>query len=144
MTLLDASAILSLVLGQPAEAEVSALLWRGGCGVPAPCLTEVVDRLVRMHRVEPVAVSERLGPLIDEAITVVPADRQIAWRAGELRAEHYDQAAAALSLADCVLLATAGPDDEIATPDSAVAATARALGIGVISLRDSSGRRPGL
>lgn len=110
--------------------------------MPAPCLTEVVDRLVRKHRVEPAAVSEHLGPLIDEAIPVVPADQRIAWRAGELHAEHYDRKNSALSLADCILLATAGPDDEIATSDGPLAATAQRLGIGVIALPDSGGARP--
>jgi predicted nucleic acid-binding protein len=140
--LLDASALLSLVLGQPAEAEVLALLRRGNCTVPAPCLTEVVDNLLRKRRVEPDAMSERLGPLIDEAIPVVETDRTIAWRAGELHAEHYDRKRAALSLADCILLATAGSEDEIASSDAPLVAVARKLGIGVIPLPDSRGRRP--
>lgn len=121
---------------------MSALLGRGNCAVPAPCLTEVVDKLIRKRRVGPAAVSEHLGPLIDEAIPVVPADRRIAWRAGELHAEYYDRKSSALSLADCILLATAGSDDEIATSDRAVAKTARKLGIGLIPLPDSRGRRP--
>lgn len=143
MTLLDASALLSLLLGQPAETEVSALLQRGNCAIPAPCLTEVVDKLIRKHRVDPGAVSERLGPLIDETIPVVSTDPRIAWRAGELHAAHYDRRTAALSLADCILLATAGPDDEIATSDATVIATAGKLGIDVVPLPDSKGLRRG-
>jgi predicted nucleic acid-binding protein len=142
LTLLDASALLSLLLGQPAETEVSALLQRGNCAIPAPCLTEVVDKLIRQHRVDPDAVSERFGPLIDETISVVSTDPQIAWRAGELHAAHYDRKTAALSLADCILLATAGPDNEIASSDATVIATAGKLGIGVVPLLDSKGRRP--
>ncbi|MGB7589008.1 MAG: PIN domain-containing protein [Solirubrobacterales bacterium] len=142
MTLFDASALLSLVLGQPGEAEVSALLRQGSCAIPAPCLAEVIDKLVRQHGVEPAAVSEHLGPLIDEAIQVVPVERRLAWRAGELHAEYYNRKTAALSLADCILLAAAGPGDEIATSDRAVAAVARKLGIKLIPLPDSRGRRP--
>jgi predicted nucleic acid-binding protein len=142
LTLLDANALLSLVLGQPAEAEVSAILRQGHCATPASCLAEVIDKLVRKHRVEPGAVSEHLGPLIDEAVPVVSADRRIAWRAGELHAEYYDRRTAALSLADCLLLATAESNDEIASSDAALVATARKLGIGVIPLLDSGGRRP--
>jgi predicted nucleic acid-binding protein len=144
LTLLDASALLSLLLGQPAEAEVSALLQRGNCAIPAPCLTEVVDKLIRKRRVDPAAVSERLGALIEEVIPVLSTDQRIAWRAGELHAAHYHRASAPLSLADCLLLATAGPDDEVATSDATVIATAEKLGIGVIPLPDSSGRRPSL
>lgn len=134
--------MLSLLLGQPAEAEVSALLERGNCAIPAPCLTEVIDKLIRKRRVDPVAVSEHLGALIEEVIQVLSVDERIAWRAGELHASHYHRASAPLSLADCLLLATAGPDDEIASSDAAVIATAAKLGIGVIPLLDSRGRRP--
>jgi PIN domain nuclease of toxin-antitoxin system len=142
LTLLDASALLTLLLGQPGEPEVSELLRQGNCTVPAPCLTEVVDQLIRKHRVDPGAVSERLGPLIDETIPIASTDPRIAWQAGEVRAAHYDRKTAALSLADCVLLATAGPDDEIASSDATVIATAGKLGIGVVPLPDSKGRRP--
>jgi predicted nucleic acid-binding protein len=140
--MLDASALLSLLLGQPAEAEVSALLRRGSCAIPAPCLAEVVDKLIRKYRVDPDAVSERLGLLIDETIPVVSIDPRIAWQAGELRAAHYHRKAAPLSLADCIVLATAGPDDEIASSDATVIATAEKLGIGVVPLPDSKGRHP--
>lgn len=109
--------------------------------MPAPCLTEVVDKLLRKRRAEPAILSERLGPLIDESVAVVPVDLRIAWRAGELHATHYHRASSALSLADCLLLASAGPDDKVATSDGAVIATAKKLGIDVIPLRDSRGRR---
>jgi predicted nucleic acid-binding protein len=90
----------------------------------------------------PENVTEQLGPLIDEVLSVLALDSAIALRAGEIRAVRYHRRTAPLSLADCVLLATAGPDDEIATSDGAVAAVARRLGIAVIPLPDSSGRRP--
>ncbi len=97
---------------------------------------------MRKRRVEPATVSERLGPLLDEVVPVVVTDRRIAWRAGELHAEHYDRTKSALSLADCILLASAEPDDEVATSDTAVCATARKLGLRVVPLPDSSGGRP--
>jgi predicted nucleic acid-binding protein len=96
LTLLDANALLSLVLGQPAEAEVSVLLRRGNCAIPAPCLAEVVDTLVRNHRIERERVSRELGVLVDEVVDVVSTDSRIAWRAGELHAEHYDRNTMAL------------------------------------------------
>lgn len=142
MTLLDASALLSLVLGQPAENEVSALIRAGNCAVPGPCLAEVVDKLVRKHKVEPSKVSEVLGPLVDERLPVVATDRRIAWRAGELHAEHYDRKRAPLSLADCVLLATAGAEDDIASSDGVVIEVAKKLGLGVIGLPASDGTMP--
>lgn len=73
---------------------------------------------------------------------MLPLDFGVAWRAGEIRAAHYRRKSTALSLADCVLLASAGPENEIATSDRAVAATARKLDIAVIPLLDSQGGRP--
>jgi predicted nucleic acid-binding protein len=141
LTLLDANALIALLLGEPAEREVTELL-RGDCAIPAPCLAEVVDQLVRKHGVPERIVPEHLGPLIGESMQVVAVDANIAWLAGEIHAAHYDRKSLALSLADCLLLASAGPEDEIATTDGAVAATARNLGIGLIPLPDSDGRRP--
>ena len=142
--LLDANALLSLLLGQPAEEQVASLLRRGDCAVPAPCLSEVIDGLVRKHSVDSAVVSERLGALIEEVVAVLAVSQRISWRAGELRAAHYDRGSSALSLADCLLLAIAEPDDQIVTSDSAVIATARKLKIGVIPIVDSQGRIPEL
>ena len=83
-------------------------------------------------------------PLLDESVAVIGVDAGVAWRAGELRATHYDRNHSALSLADCMLLASATPADKIATSDRAVGLTARKLGIDVIPLLDSEGNRPSL
>jgi PIN domain nuclease of toxin-antitoxin system len=142
LTLLDANALLALLRAQPAEEEVASLLHGGGCATPSSCLAEVVDRLIRRWGSTPEQIAEQLGPLVDEAVVVLPVDSRTAWRAGELRAAHYHRKTSALSLADCILLAAAGPDDKIATSDRAVAATARRLGIDLIPLLDSKGERP--
>jgi PIN domain nuclease of toxin-antitoxin system len=142
LTLLDANAFVALLRREPSAPEVAELLRSRSCATPAPCVTEVVDKLVRRHGIAPGDLAERLGPLLDESIAVVAVDSQTAWRAGEIRAFHYHRKTACLSLADCVLLAAAGPDDEIATSDRAVAATAHRLGIGLIPLLDSKGKRP--
>jgi len=140
--LLDANALISLLRDQPAATEVSELLRKDNCAMPATCLSEVVDRLTRKHRVDADAVSMLLGPLIEEVIHVLPVDRQIAWCAGEIRSAHYDRKTRALSLADCILLASAGAEEEIATSDRVVGLIARELEIGVIPLPDSNGNRP--
>jgi len=142
LILLDANALVSLLGGQPAEVEVAELLQQGNCAIPAPCLSEVVDRLVRIFEVEPPTLSERLGALIDGVLPVLPTDQRIAWRAGELHAAHYHRTRSPLSLADCLLLATAEPDDKVASADGAVIATAKKLEIEAIPLLDSKGNRP--
>jgi hypothetical protein len=100
-------------------------------------LSEVVDSLMRKHGVDRLSLSERLGPLLDEVLTVLPIDTRLAWRAGELRAAHYHRADSSLSRADCLLLASAGPDDRVATADGAVIALAEKLGIATIPLTNS-------
>lgn len=99
--------------------------------------------MVRVFGVEPRVLSGRLGALIDEVLPVIPVDQRTAWRAGELHAAHYHRTRAPLSLADCLLLATAEPDDKVASADGAVIATAKKLEIDPIPLLDSRGRRPG-
>ncbi len=121
---------------------MASLLHRGNCAMPSSCLAEVVDKLMRRWGSSPEEVAEQLGPLIDEAVSVLELDSRVAWRAGEIRAAHYRRKTAALSLADCVLLAMAGPGDEIASSDRGVIEIAGKLGIGVIPLPDSSGHRP--
>jgi predicted nucleic acid-binding protein len=142
LILLDANALVSLLRSQPAGLEVATLLRQGNCAMPAPCLGEVVDLMIRTYEVDPPALSERLGALIDEVLPVLPIDQRIAWRAGELHAAHYHRKHSALSLVDCSLLAMAESEDEIATSDSAVIATAGKLDIGAIPLLDSRGQMP--
>jgi PIN domain nuclease of toxin-antitoxin system len=140
--LLDASALIALLRGEPAEADVKALLHRGGCATPSTCLAEVVDQLIRRNRVQPEDVVDRLDPLIEASLGVVPIENRLGWQAGEHRAVNYVRSGTDLSLADCMLLACAGPDDELASSDGSLLAIARELDIRVIPLPDSRGRRP--
>jgi PIN domain nuclease of toxin-antitoxin system len=139
--LLDASALIAFLYGEPAEGEVAALLRSGECATPSPCLAEVVDQLIRRNGVKPEEVVVRLDPLIDSALGIVPVDNELAWQAGELRAVHYVRKGSDLSLADCLLLACVGPDDKLASSDRALLAAARDLELGVIALPDSGGHR---
>ncbi len=142
LILLDANALIALLRGEPAEGEVAALLRSGECATPAPCLAEVVDRLIRRAKVKPGEVVDQLEPLIAASLGVLAVENRIAWQAGELRGAHYNRNDADLSLADCLLLASAAANDEIATSDLALATTARALDLAVIPLPDSGGSRP--
>jgi PIN domain nuclease of toxin-antitoxin system len=141
LILLDANALIAVLRREPAAAEVAELLRKADCATAASCLSEVVDRLVRRYGVLPKDVIDHLDPLIDASLGIVPIENQIAWQAGELRGVHYARKVTDLSLADCLLLAAAGPDDELATADRALAKVARALEISVIPLPDSKGRR---
>lgn len=98
---------------------------------------------MRRHAISQEEFLERVGPLVDVTVDGLPIDIPVAQWAGEIRAAHYSRGRVALSLADCLLLASAEGNDEIASADAAVLKTAEKLGIGVIPLLDSRGRRAG-
>jgi PIN domain nuclease of toxin-antitoxin system len=140
-TLLDAYPLLALLLDEPAAAEVEPLLAAGGTAVPAVQLAELIDLLERRERLPPAEVKSSVGTLLLEVETRPLAEAE-AWRAADLRARYYQRRTRALSLADCLLLASAADGDRIATSDPAVAEVARAEAIPVVALPDSAGRRP--
>lgn len=142
MILLDTNALIAMLRGEPAASEVKALLYRGECVTPATCLAEVVDQLIRRHGVRPEDVIDHLEPLVDASLGIVPIENELSWQAGQDRAIHYERSSADLSLADCVLLACVGPDDELASSDGSLLRTARELDLQVIPLPDSRGQRP--
>ena len=142
MILLDAYALVALLAGEAAGAEVEQLLRDGQTGVTSVNLAEAIERTRRVHEVPHAKVRHALEALLGPVILVLaPAERE-AWRAADLRARYYDRSARAVSIADCFLLAAAGSGDSIATSDPAVAATARDEAIEVVALPDSAGRRP--
>jgi hypothetical protein len=80
--------------------------------------------------------------LLAEAVRVISVGAENAWRGASLRAAYYVRGACEVSLADCVLLASAGKDDTIATADPSIAFVARKLAVELVPLPDSAGRRP--
>lgn len=144
VTLLDANALLAFLFGEPGESEVAALLGSGDCVTPAPCLAEVVDRLIRRAGIPPEEVVDRLDPLIEASLGIAPIENTVGWQAGEYRAVYYSRRSADLSMADAILLACVGPEDRLASSDRTVLRVADELGFELIPLPDSSGRRPEL
>ena len=140
-TLIDASALIALLGGEPAAPEVRAILGQGAAGMTTLNLAESVDRLERRYGL----TSERTRPviegLLDDALTLVPLGPAEAWRAAELRAGHYHRTRCPLSLADTVLIASAGTDRNIASADRHVLRVAASEGVVISVLPDSHGRR---
>lgn len=133
MILLDASALLAHLIGQPRGRAVSALLARGGLGMATVNLAETVDVLSR--RVGHERASDALAPLVDGPVAhLLALDGARAWRVGELRARHYHRTRRPVSLADCALIACTGPDDSIASLDAMLIAMARDEQIDVVDL----------
>jgi predicted nucleic acid-binding protein len=140
--LLDAYALIALAADEPAATEVEHLLRQGGSAVTSVNLAEAIDVTQRLRGLPAEDVRGALEPLMGETVRVLSQGEDDAWRAAYLRLRHYERRTSALSLADCFLLAAARPDDSIATSDPALVAAARAEGIGVRALADSSGRAP--
>lgn len=127
---LDAQALIALVADEPAAQRVEDILVHEDGATSAVNLAEVVQRLLRDGAVEE-AIRDALEPL---GLRIIPIDHGVAWRAGGLRARDYDRRRNRPSLADCCLVAAAGPGDRIITADRAVAAMARAEGLEVEEL----------
>lgn len=142
MIVLDAYALIALLAGEPAADEVAALITAHTTTVAAANLGEAADRLGRVNGIaveRTRAVVETLQQSADLRVRAI--DARDAWRAAELRVTHYHRTRRPLSLADCLLLAVTGADDQLATSDPHVLATASDEQIGWIDLPDSLGRR---
>jgi uncharacterized protein with PIN domain len=138
----DTGPIVSILLGDPAAAEVSSALNGRECGVSVVNVAEVLDVLIRVHRTPAEDASEALDRFLAEAARPIPATRALAERAALVRAHHYHRRDRDASLADCFAIATAMPDAEVATSDTAIARVARAEGLDVIALPNPRGRQP--
>jgi predicted nucleic acid-binding protein len=138
-TLLDANALVAVILGEPAMGTVQGLLREGNAAMAAPNIVEVYDVAVRREGLLIERVAGVVEPLFEGTIEQVAVDASLARRAAEIRAEHYHRKTRRLSLADVILLAAAAPVDKIATSDSDVLAVAPKLGIETIELPPSSG-----
>lgn len=142
MILLDAYALTALLAEEPAADEVAELIAAGATAVAAPNLAEACDRLGRLYGV----AVERTRVAVESleqtsGLRVRAAERDHAWRAAELRVEHYHRSRCPLSLGDCLLLAMTGDHEQVATADPHVLDTAAAKHIPWVALPDSRGRR---
>jgi PIN domain nuclease of toxin-antitoxin system len=142
LTILDAYALVALLVDEPAADEVEALLRAGDATINAVNLAQALDVAQRVHGESATEVRLVVEPLIGTVLPVRHVADIDAWRAAELRLRHYKRRSSELSLADCLLLAGARDGDRIATADGAILATARVEGIGVVSLPDREGRLP--
>lgn len=145
MTVLDAYALVAMLSDDPPRSEVEPLLRQADNPgrIASLNLAEAIDVLVRVKLRPPSDVSRAIELLVGtRRLGVVPLDDGMARRAGGLRAQHYNNRRQ-LSIADCVAAVTAETlDDALATADPSLASAARELGVEVVALPDSKGRRP--
>lgn len=124
MILLDAYALVAFLVGGAAAGDVRSILRAGGGAVATANLAEALDVSERVYGLPVRRASELLDPLFESALTEFPLDLVTARRAAELRARHYHRATCPISLADAILIGSAGRDDLIATSDPDVLAVA--------------------
>jgi len=141
VTLLDAYPLLALLLEEPAAQEVQGILAEQDAAISAVNLTEALDLAQRRNDIPEHALARALAPL-RTVLEILPVEEKHAWRAADLRARYYDRRERAVSLADCLLVASAAAGDRIATSDLAVAEVVRAEAIPIVALPDSAGVRP--
>ena len=134
MTLLDAYALIAFLTSGPAAPQVRALLREGDAAVATANLVEVLDISERLHHVAVERTMEVLEPLLDEVLAAVELDLTVARRAAEVRARHYHRSSRPISLADAILVASAGPQGRIATADPDVLAVAADENLATVAL----------
>ena len=128
---------MAALAGEPAASKVEAELRRGGAGITAVNLAEVIDQLVGPARGSQPDVDTTLASLVAGELGVIPVDEPIGRLAGGLRARHYDQRNTPISLADCVALAASCiRGATLATADPSLAAVAKRTGVKVLGLPD--------
>lgn len=132
--LLDAFALIALLANEPAADEVESLLRRGEAAITPINLAEALDVLQRVHGMGLERLDAVTMPLVGEVIALTTIDERIARRAADIRARRYHRTRAPLSLADCILLAATGEEDELATADGPLIRTAEAEGVRVRTL----------
>lgn len=132
--LLDAYALVAFLVGGQAAPHVRAMLREGGASVATANLAEALDVSARIFGLPIERAMEVLEPLFDGILGTVPLDLARAQRAATIRTRHYDRARRPISLADAILVASAGPDDRIATADPDVLAVAEAEAIATRTL----------
>ena len=142
MTVLDAYALVAFLLDEPAAKEVERLIRRGTTAIPVVNFAEALDVTQRVHGVPATDLRTVVQPLLGAPVRVLPHGESSAWRAADIRLRYYDRRTSPLSLADCLLLASVEPPDELATADPAIAAVARAEGTRLLPLPDSAGSLP--
>ena len=139
----DAYPLIAYLVDEPAAAEVADLIRAGGNAMSAVNLAEAIDVAARVHGLDERDVWGAVEVLGTARLLALRAPGvEDARRAAGLRTAHYRRRDLALSLADCFLLAGAGPGDDVVTSDPAVVRVACAEGISVVPLPDSTGRRP--
>jgi PIN domain nuclease of toxin-antitoxin system len=139
--LLDASALVAFLAGERSARNVESILRTGEAAITSVNLAECVDVLVRVLGLDADEVDAKLVPLLSTVLAVTPVGEAEGRHAGAVRASYYHREKAPLSLADCVLVASAAIlGATIATSDAAIGYVAQREGLDVRALPAAKNR----
>jgi predicted nucleic acid-binding protein len=145
MAIFDASPLIAALLGEPGGF-VSGRMLADHTAEHAICsvnAAEVVDRISRLGGEPAEDVIATMQLWFESGLRCIPLDWPRASRAAELRSIHYHRVRTRLSLADCGAIALAEQlGMELVTSDAPMVRVARAEGVAVQPVPDSSGRTP--
>jgi predicted nucleic acid-binding protein len=145
MAIFDTAPLVAVLLGEAGALATGRILidTDDGHAVCALNAAEVVDRVSRGSGAPAENVAAGMELWFESAVRCVPLDWDRACRAAELRARHYHRTRSPVTLADCGAIALAEQlGMELVTSDAPMVRVARAEGIAVIPVPDSSGRTP--
>lgn len=144
MIYLDASALLALLLDEPAAPDVEGILREGDVCITSVNYAEVIDQAMRVQKKGRAELARAMDPLVTgNVLRIATVSPDMGQHAGELRAQYYDRRTRPISLGDCVLLGAAiVVQGDVATSDQTLADVARAVRLIVRPLPDSQGLRP--
>jgi predicted nucleic acid-binding protein len=145
MAIFDAAPLVAVLLGETGGLASGRMLsdTDAGHAVCALNAAEIVDRVSRGSGEPAATVAAGMELWFEAALRCVPLDWSRARRAAELRARHYHRTRSPVTLADCGAIALAEElGMELVTSDGAMIRVARAIGVDVLPVPDSSGRTP--
>ena len=141
IAMLDASALLAILRGEPGADDAAALAKDGAC-ITAINFAEVRDQAIRSYPDQPGA-ADVVDRFLDRRTVVVVCDEVLARRAAALRGRFYERRSRPVSLADCFAIAAAeARGTPLVTSDADQAAVARSVGVEVLAIANSAGVRP--
>ena len=135
MIVLDAYAVIAMMVGEHPAGRVRTLIAAGGTGITSVNLGECSDVLQRRFRVPGKQARSAIATLTGGPVAVLSVDERDALFAADLRARHYHRSDRPVSLGDCLLLAAASGRGEVATGDGALLEMAADEGIATVDLR---------
>lgn len=137
MTILDAYAVLALLKGEPAAADVQALIEASDAALTSIGVAEVLDHLIRVVGASDEDASLDLAQL--GLLDPVIVDERTGRAAGLFRARHYHRTRRAVGLADCIAAAVAA--DTRRPPTRQVGATGKSWSSATVRVRPAAFRR---